>query len=218
MGNLSLLWGHYHFRLGTLSKKKNDIILEFSPTWGGVFPNPKSVSLVTIPDICFVFSSGKLHVMDELCVIDFSQDLEYWMIDDLYLEVIWLVKHAVSQKVLTNKRGRIRQQTTTKQNMEKYHVKLFHKSIVGLFGWKVGGVKRQFPWMLSGNGSWFAGGPESHSIKWITIRLGMENFEIEKKVFLYPRIKLKHVNWDMVIFYIKTQVWHIYVFHFSLVP
>ena len=33
--------------------------------------------------------------MDELCVIDFSQDLEYWMIDDLYLEVIWLVKHAV---------------------------------------------------------------------------------------------------------------------------
>ena len=25
--------------------------------------------------------------MDELCVIDFSQDLEYWMIDDLYLEV-----------------------------------------------------------------------------------------------------------------------------------
>ena len=31
--------------------------------------------------------SGKLHIMDELCVIDFSQDLEYWMIDDLYLEV-----------------------------------------------------------------------------------------------------------------------------------
>ena len=30
---------------------------------------------------------GKLHIMDELCVIDFSQDLEYWMIDDLYLEV-----------------------------------------------------------------------------------------------------------------------------------
>ena len=57
--------------------------------------------------------------MDELCVIDFSQDLEYWMIDDLYLEVIWLVKHAVSQKVLTNKRDKIRQQNTTKRNMEK---------------------------------------------------------------------------------------------------
>ena len=51
------------------------------------------VSLDTIPIICFVFSSGKLHVMDELCVIDFSQDLEYWMIDDLYLEVILLVPY-----------------------------------------------------------------------------------------------------------------------------
>ena len=33
------------------------------------------------------YRTGKLHVLDELCVMDFYQDLEYWMIDDIYLEV-----------------------------------------------------------------------------------------------------------------------------------
>ena len=39
---------------------------------------------------------GKLHIMDELCVIDFSQDLEYWMIDDLYLEVQSLTRSLIA--------------------------------------------------------------------------------------------------------------------------
>ena len=33
------------------------------------------------------YRTGKLHVMDELCVMDFYQDLGYWMIEDIYLEV-----------------------------------------------------------------------------------------------------------------------------------
>ena len=35
--------------LGTLSKEKNDIIWESFPTWGGVFPNPKT--FVNLPSI-----------------------------------------------------------------------------------------------------------------------------------------------------------------------
>ena len=36
-------------QLGTLSKEKNDIIWESFPTWGGVFPNPKT--FVNLPSI-----------------------------------------------------------------------------------------------------------------------------------------------------------------------
>ena len=36
-------------KLGTLSKRKNDIIWEIFPTWGGVFPNPKT--FVNLPSI-----------------------------------------------------------------------------------------------------------------------------------------------------------------------
>ena len=34
-----------------------------------------------------MFRTGRLHVVEDLCVIDFGQDLEYWKIDEVYFEV-----------------------------------------------------------------------------------------------------------------------------------
>ena len=31
--------------------------------------------------------AGKLHVVDEMCVMAFSDDLDYWGIEEVYMEV-----------------------------------------------------------------------------------------------------------------------------------
>ena len=50
-------------------------------------------------------------MMDELCVIDFSEDLAYWMIDDIYLEACCEGKYTgrkehVIEEVKKNKKGK----------------------------------------------------------------------------------------------------------------
>ena len=35
---------------------------------------------------CYLLFTGKLHLVDDTCVLSFADDLEYWGVDELYME------------------------------------------------------------------------------------------------------------------------------------
>ncbi len=45
-------------------------------------------------------ATGKLHLGEETCVIAFSQDMEYWGIDDLYLEPCCVQRYYQQRELL----------------------------------------------------------------------------------------------------------------------
>ena len=40
------------------------------------------------------YRTGRLHIMDDLCVLDYAEDLEYWGVDPIWMELCCESKYA----------------------------------------------------------------------------------------------------------------------------
>jgi len=78
-----------HSRLGRLRRCATDgdslssLCDDFDPTTMEFFfdRHPRAFS-----SVLNFYRTGKLHLVDDICVIAFADDLEYWGVDELYLE------------------------------------------------------------------------------------------------------------------------------------
>jgi hypothetical protein len=42
---------------------------------------------VTFNCILSYYRTGRLHIIDEICTLDYFDDLKFWMIDENYIEI-----------------------------------------------------------------------------------------------------------------------------------
>ena len=46
------------------------------------------------------YRTGRLHMMEDICVLDYSQDLEYWGVDSIWLETCCETKFSARKQFI----------------------------------------------------------------------------------------------------------------------
>ena len=46
------------------------------------------------------YRTGRLHIMEDICVLDYSQDLEYWGVDSIWLETCCETKFSARKQFI----------------------------------------------------------------------------------------------------------------------